>query len=160
MELHLTGKNLYIVNKKPQQVDKVENIDTVLNLKNQNNNILELGQIDLEQDIYACLYCKKLKNITFIVHKEVVFSASLIMAEEAQFETVLKLIREARPDLKLSEQNAKINRYATLLVEKLQEGVSVTIIDTKEEADIKCCPVCGVQCDPNIPYCMECGASV
>jgi len=160
MQLHLNGKNLYIVKKKPQQDDIIEIISNVLKLKDKEGNILKQGQIDLQQDTYACLYCRQLKNITFIVCKEGVFSASLIMAEETQFEAVLKLIGEACPTLEPSEQNAKINGYAASLVEKLQEGVTVTIMDTKEEESIKCCPVCGMQCDPNIPYCMECGASV
>lgn len=160
MELRLTKKNLYIVNKKPQQLEEIEILDADLKLKNKDRSLLEQGHINLEKDLYACLYCRKLKNITFIIKKDMAFSSSLIMEEETQFEAVLNLIRETRPDLKLSEQNAKINIYATSLVEKLQEGVSVTIIDTKEDADIKCCPVCGMQCDPNIPYCMECGAAV
>ncbi len=160
MQLNLVGRNLYIVNKKPQLVAKIESIGTVINIMDVEENIVEHGQIDLQQDLYACLYCKQLKNITFIINSERVYSASIIVGEEFQFDDVLQLIREAYPELELSEQNAKINGYAASLVEKFQEGIAVTIVDMKEENEVKCCPVCGMQCDPNIPYCMECGASV
>ena len=160
MELLLTGKNLYIVNKKPQNVLRIENSGTNLYIKNSENTILNEGKIDLSEDVYTCLYCKQIKNIIFIIKKDTVFSASLILAEESAFNSALILIKTACPALELSEQNAKINGYAASVVEKLQEGVSVKIMETKEEKSIKCCPVCGMQCDPNIPYCMECGASV
>ena len=160
MELLLTGKNLYIANKKPQKVQRIESNGTELYIKNEENEILEAGKIDLGKDLYACLFCRQIKNITFIVQKETAFSTSLILAEEKEFNDALGLIRNACPTLEFSEQNAKINGYAASVVEKLQEGVSVKIMETKEEQSIKSCPVCGMQCDPNIPFCMECGAPV
>lgn len=155
----LNGRNLYIVNKKPQMVEKIETKDTVLILRNGMDGILENGMLEFKRNVYACLFCKQLKNITFIINEGKVFSGSLIMAEEAQFETVLQMIKEAYPQIQMSEQNTKINGYAASVVEKLQEGVAVALVENKEE-QIKCCPVCGMECDPNIPYCMECGASV
>lgn len=160
MKIALKGKNLYIVDKKSQQAEKVEVQGTVLMLQDKEGMVLEHGKLDLKQDLYVCLYCRKLKYISYIVNKGRVFAASFIMEDEEQFEMTLKIITEACPEMKLSEQNAKISAYAKSLVEKLQEGVAVTVIDTKKETDVKCCPVCGMQCDPNIPYCMECGASV
>lgn len=160
MEVVLNGKNFFIVDKKPQAVGRVYNQESILLVKDDEGKILEHGELNLRKDLYACLYCKRLKNITFIVKRDRVFSASLLIADEMQFESVLRLMREASPELELSEQNAKINGYANSLVEKLKEGVEVTIMDTKEESAIKYCSVCGMQCDPNIPYCMECGASV
>lgn len=160
MQLKLMGRNLYIVNKKSQLVAKIEFMGTVINIVDVEGKVVEQGQIDLQQDLYACLYCKQLRNIIFIISGETPCSVSLIMGEDSQFDDVLQRIRKAHPALEISEQNAKINGYAASLVEKLQEGIAVTIIDTKEENVVKCCPVCGMQCDPNIPYCMECGASV
>ena len=160
MEMLLNGKNLYIVDKKPQQAERVEIQGTVLTIKDKEGKVLEHGQLDLKQDLYACLYCRQLKYISYVVNGDRIFAASLIMEEEGQFKTILKSIAEVCPELELSDQNAKINAYANFLVEKLQEGAIVTIMDTKEEQDIKCCPVCGMQCDLNIPYCLECGASV
>ena len=160
MKVSLTGKNLYIANKKPQSVISIESVDEVLLLKGEQGSVLIEGEINLRKDIHACLYCKQLKNITFIINKDTACSTSLLVAENELFETILDMIREANPTLELSEQNAKINGYAASIVAKLQEGVTVTIMDTKEETSIRCCPVCGMQCDPNIPYCMECGAAV
>lgn len=160
MEVVLSGKNLFIIDKKPQIAGRIYNQEAILLFKNDEGEVLEHGKLDLQRDLYACLYCKQLKNITFIVKKDSAFAVSLIVADEIQFESVLRLIREACPELELSEQNAKINGYVNSLVEKLKEGVAVTIMDTKEESAIKYCSVCGMQCDPNIPYCMECGASV
>ena len=160
MKVSLTGKNLYIANKKPQSVTSIERVDEVFMLKDEQGYLLTEGEINLKQDIHACLYCKQLKNITFIINKDTAFSTSLLVAEDALFETILGIVKEANPALELSEQNVKINGYAASVVAKLQEGVTITIMDTKEETGIKCCPVCGMQCDPNIPYCMECGAAV
>ncbi len=165
MKLQLSGKNLYIVNKKPQAAVEIEISSATVFLKNEKSEILAYGEIHLEKDIYACLFCRQLRNITFVVKREGnsnekgIFSGALIIADEAQFEAVLKFLQGACPALILSEQNAKINGYAGSVVEKLQEGTTVTIMETKEEK-VKCCPVCGMECDPNIPYCMECGAPV
>lgn len=160
MSVYLQGKNLYIVNKKPQLVAKVEFEASVLRMLDEKANLLESGKIDLGQSVYAGLYCKQLRNITFIINGESPYSVSLIIAEDSKFDEVLQLIKTACPSLELIEQNAKINGYAASVVEKLQEGVTVKILETKEEEKVKCCPMCGMQCDPNIPYCMECGASV
>lgn len=159
MELLLTGRNLYIADKKAVKTDKFKIEGMTVEILS-GEEILSKGKIDLGKDAYACLFCKQLKNITFIIQKAEVYSTSLIMADESEFEKILEQIKMAYPALELSEQNAKINGYAASVVEKLQEGIMVTIMDTKQEARIKYCPVCGMQCDPNIPYCMECGASV
>ena len=160
MQLRLVGRNFYIVNKKPQSVAKIESTGTTIKIMNVEGNIVEQGQIDLQHHLYACLFCKQLRNITFIIKGKRIYSTSLIMGEGSQFNDVLQLIEKAYPELEISEQNVKINGYAASLVEKLQEGIAVTIMDTKEENVVKCCSVCGMQCDPNLPYCMECGASV
>lgn len=164
MELQLKGKNLYIVDKKPQLLYKVENNGVCILLKSEKDEILQRGSIRLEEDVHVCLYCRRLKNITFVVKRgknfeEEIFCGTMILAEEEQFEKILEMITTACPKLQMSEQNAKINGYAVSVLEKLKEGITVTIMETKEEK-VKCCPVCGMECDPNIPYCMECGVPV
>ena len=71
----------------------------------------------------------------------------------------MSFVKEVFPMLEFSEQGKKINGYASSLVEKLEAGITVTIIETKDVKEIFC-PECGMQCDSNIPYCLECGASV
>ncbi len=159
MNLRLDGRNLYIVNKKPQTVVDIEVHGEILFLKNDKGVLLENSEINLKKDIYACLFCRQLKNITLIVKGKNVFSGALILADDVQFEAVLDMIKKEVPELELHEQNAKINGYAASVVEKLLEGTNVAIMETKE-VTVKCCSVCGMECDPNIPYCMECGAAV
>lgn len=151
--MKLLGKNLYIANKKAQQVQEIE-------IKGETLEIVSMEAIDLSKETYACLYYGQLKTIVFIVQRESAFMASLVLEDKNQFEELLKQLKSACPSLELSEQNAKINGYAMSVVAKLNEGVAVKILETKEEEKVKCCPECGMQCDPNIPYCMECGASV
>lgn len=151
-ELLCKGKNLYIENKKPRSFQKLE---------------IKSGKIYVDEkevlsggEIYACLHYDKLKNITFIVRGIKVYSVTFFVGDEKQFIKFLDLICRAMPGIRVSAQNKKINGYASAIVAKLQEGIETEIIDTKDEEEITCCPVCGMQCDPNIPYCMECGAAV
>lgn len=158
--MRLLGKNLYIANKKAHQVHEIEINGAKLYAKNEKQQIFQAGEIDLSKEVYACLFYRHLNTIVFVVQKDIAYMVSVILAEKEQFEQLLEQIRAACPSLELSEQNAKINGYAMSVVAKLNEGVAVKILETKEEAKVKCCPECGMQCDPNIPYCMECGASV
>lgn len=151
-ELLCSGRNLYIKNKKPQNFEKIE-------IKNGMIFIDERGVLSSEE-IYACLHYDKLKNVTIIVRGAEIYSATFLFEEEKNFRAFLALINKQLPKIKVSEQNKKINGYASALVAKLQEGIETAIFDNKDEEDIACCPVCGMQCDPNIPYCMECGAAV
>lgn len=145
-------KNLYIENKNPHRFEKLA-IET--------GKILTDGrEVVCGRDIYACLYCEKLKNITFIVRGEEVKVSSFIFDDEDGFQMFLTMIRKELPEILMSEQNRKITGYAFAVAEKLRIGIETTIIASKDEETVSCCPVCGMQCDPNIPYCMECGSEV
>jgi len=157
MILSQKGKNLYIVDKTPQMVRQIE-VNKDAAVLSGPDGILNKGIIDLQKELHACLFCRQLNNITFITKSADIYSSSLILSEEKDFEEILKQLKTVAL-VELSEQNAKINGYAASVVEKLKEGITVTIMETKEEK-IKCCPVCGMQCDPNIPFCMECGTPV
>lgn len=151
MNVICNGRNLCIVNKKTETFNRVFIEEGVLYVSNEQTAIGE---------IYACLYCEELKNITIVVRGKEIFKIALIFENIDNFEEVLKMLKTNLTSVEISTQNIKINGYAQALVEKLQEGIAVTIIDTKEDKSIMYCPDCGVQCDPNIPYCMECGASL
>lgn len=150
MSLLITGKNLWIVDKKPQDVSEINYAEGVLFIGKEQIRIKE---------IYAALYCKEIRNITFIVQNAEIHRMTLVLETNELFEHVFAYIKENCEELSFSEQGKKINGYAASLVEKLEEGITVTIIETKEAKEIFC-PECGMQCDPNIPYCLECGASV
>lgn len=159
MVLTVTGNGIFIVNKKSQKLCGISAEGTTLFFQGEDGVSLEGGVVCVN-DIFACLYSLELRNVTFVIKGNEIEKITAILSDTSKFEQVIQLIKDTFPMLDMSEQNRKINGYATSLVEKLKEGVAVTIMGTKEKDEIKYCPECGMQCDPNIPYCMECGAVV
>ena len=145
--------SLYIVNKVPKKFDKVELTEKAILIKEAD------AEIPVDK-IHVCLYSETLKNITLIVCADEIYKASLVMDTPEQFAGTLNLLKNAYKNVEFSEQNKKINGYATALVEKLNAGIELTIVDSSDTVKVPICPECGMQCDPSIPYCMECGASV
>ena len=144
--------SLYIVNKIPKKFKEV----------NVNGQKILIGGAETEipvDKIHVCLYCETLKNITIIVCAEEIYKASLVMDTKEQFEETLNLLKSTYKNVEFSEQNKKINGYATAL-EKMRDGIELTIVDSTDTVKVPICPECGMQCDPSIPYCMECGASI
>lgn len=150
--MKLSGRNLWIVDKKPQALSDIEYTEGVLCIGQE--------QIQANREVYAALYCTELRNITFIVQNEKIHQMTMVLDTNENFEAVFQFIKNACPKLEFSEQGKRINGYASSLVEKLEEGITVTIIETKDNEKLIFCSECGMQCDPNIPYCLECGASV
>ena len=144
--------NYCIVNKKPQQFQTIE--------FGEQNLIIENKTSVAVKEIYACLHCEELRNITLIVKSDQVYNVTLVFEDVKKFQKILKSLQESYPTMEVSQQNKKINGYAAAVIEKLSEGIENGIVDTKEQDNIKYCPICGMECDPNIPYCMECGAEV
>ena len=145
--------SLYIVNKIPKKFSEIEvNTEAIL--------IKEADAAIPVDKIHVCLYCETLKNITIIVCGEEIYKASLVMDTKEKFEEILKLLKDTYKTIDFSEQNKKINGYATALVDKMKVGIELTIVDSTDTVKVPICPECGMQCDPSIPYCMECGASV
>ncbi len=149
--------NRFILEKKPSVFEKMVKEENVLHF--QNEELLIEGSVVLDE-IYACLYCKELKNITLLIKGEQIQKITLLFGNEMEYEQCLNLMKACGKKFRISEQNNKINGYGAALFEKLKEGIAVTIMDTKQEKEVLMCPMCGVQCDPNIPYCMECGACI
>ena len=86
-------------------------------------------------------------------------TVALILNDET-FTGVLGFLQANCKNVSFSEQDKKINGYATALVEKMKDGIELTIVDSTDTVKVPICPECGMQCDPTIPYCMECGASI
>ena len=145
--------SLYIVNKIPKKFDQIEVNEKAILIKEAD------AQIPVDK-IHVCLYCETLKNITIIVCADEIYKASLVMDTKEQFDDTLKLLKDSYENIDFSEQNKKINGYATALVDKLRVGIELTIVDSTDTVKVPICPECGMQCDPSIPYCMECGASI
>jgi len=145
--------SLYIVNKIPKKFDAIKADEKAI--------LIEEAGVKISVDkIHVCLYCETLKNITIIVCADEIYKASLVLDTKEQFENTLKLLKATYKSVDFSEQNKKINGYATALVEKLTVGIELTIVDSSDTVKVPICPECGMQCDPSIPYCMECGASI
>ena len=145
--------SLYIVNKVPKKFGKVEVTEKAILIKDAD------AEIPVDK-IHVCLYCEALKNITIIVCADEIYKASLVMDSKEEFDKTLKLLKDTYTSIEFSEQNKKINGYASALVEKMRDGIELTIVDSTDAVKVPVCPVCGMQCDPSIPYCMECGASI
>ena len=145
--------SLYIVNKIPKKFNKIEVSEKMISIK-------EVETVIPVDKIHVCLYSETLKNITIIVCADEIYKASLIMDTKEDFENTLKLLKDTCKAVDFSEQNKKINGYATAVVEKMKVGIELTIVDSTDTVKVPICPECGMQCDPTIPYCMECGASV
>lgn len=145
--------SLYIVNKIPKKFDAISADEKKILIKEAE------AKIPVDK-IHVCLYCETLKNITIIVCADEIYKASLVMDTKEAFEDTLKLLKDTYKNVEFSEQNKKINGYATALVEKMKAGIELTIVDSTDTVKVPICPECGMQCDPSIPYCMECGASV
>ena len=143
--------SLCIIDKKPQQFQEIK-----LDEKIMIGDKIEINP----NEIYTCLYFEDLKNITFIVKGSSPYCATLLLKETNEYKKILKSLQERYKTVLFSQQDKKINGYAGAIVDKLREGIETGIVDAVVETDIKCCPVCGMECDPNIPYCMECGAEV
>lgn len=151
-EIVFGGKNIFIKNIKTQFFRKIA-------FENGKIYVDGVEEILYEQ-IYACLHNDKLRNISFIVKSDEFYSSVFVFENEKYFKECLEVIFREMPEMKISAQNKKINGYTAALLAKLEKGIEVEIIDTKEEGNIVECPVCGMQCDPKIPYCMECGVEI
>ena len=145
--------SLYIVNKIPKKFNEIEVNEKEILIKEAE------AAIPVEK-IHVCLHSETLKNITIIVCADKTYKASLVMDTKEQFEKNLNLLKFTCKTVEFSEQNKKINGYATAIVDKLKAGIELTIVDSTDKVKVPICPECGMQCDPSIPYCMECGASI
>lgn len=108
-------------------------------------------------DVYTCMYCEEVKNITMILTD--CTKITFLFDSKNEFMNMIQLLQR-QDKFSIVSQNKKINSYATAIIEKKKEGIDMEIISQTEKKNVKYCPVCGMECDPNIPYCMECGAEV
>lgn len=159
MKLTLNGRNLVIKDQKATTFHEIELTDEMLMVLDEQGAALAEGTI-VAEEVHACMYCEMLRNITWILVGEEIEKITMAFEKKEEFSQVLKTIRGTYKSLEISEQNKKINGYATALVEKMKAGIELHIVESSDEVKVPICPVCGMQCDPDIPYCMECGASV
>ena len=125
--MELQGRNLWIVDKKPQALSDI----------NYSGHKLYIGKESFAmREVYAALFCTELRNITFITQNDKVHQMTLVLETAELFESVFQYLKNNCPELEFNEQGKKINGYAASLVEKLEEGITVTIIETKDVKEI------------------------
>lgn len=157
----MTKRNFLLINRKPQEFEKVLLGKKGIILQSTDGKVLDNGIMVLDDTVRAMLYCEEVRNLTFLVTKPGAYAIeTLIFADEDHYKKVLQEIQQKFPRLERSPQNKKLNRYAERLMEKLRDGQDVRIVDAIKESDMIICPECGVQCAPGTPYCMECGAEL
>jgi len=99
MELLLSGRNLWIVDKKPQAL---MNIDC-------SGEELRIGAECFKiNDVYAALFCTELRNITFVIQSDKVHQMSLVLETVELFEKVFQYIKDNCPSLELASRERKL----------------------------------------------------
>ena len=159
MQLQFEGRNICILNKKPELFNEVFLIKDRFIFKSAEGSILSVGAV-AGNHILACLHCEQLRNITILSNDGEYKKITFVLDNKDNFQQLLDLFEAVCPEENMSAQDKKINGYTTALVEKLKDGIKLTIVETKEKEFVILCPVCGMECEPGIPYCMECGANV
>lgn len=156
----LQGRGTQVLHKKASPFASVEVAEDGLRLIDRDGEILYPGYAGEQNEIVAWLYADRQKNLTMIVQKPDPDMMTLLFVKEEDYKHVKELLKRAFPDAVWSKQNEKINGYASTLVEKLKEGTTLRVIDAIDEEEMLRCPVCGMQVEPGMAYCMECGAEL
>ena len=153
------GKCTYILNKKAYPLKTICYTNEKLAIIGKDEKYLKPGSIT-EKQIYACMYCDKIRNLTVLLKKPQPMSLMMVFKENETYAKTKKVLKNFVSHRPFSRQNEKIVSYASNVVEKLQQGVELLIVDAIDKNEIVSCPVCGMQCNPGDPYCMECGAEL
>ncbi|MBQ6622379.1 MAG: hypothetical protein IJH75_06055 [Mogibacterium sp.] len=160
-KIQCPGRNHLLINRRPGLFGAVTFGGRGLILTDEAGRVPDNGIIVMDGSVYVCLYCDAVRNITLLIDRPGQYRiTTLLFAQEESYRAVLAGMRAAWPELRFSEQNLKINRYAERVLEKLREGTRLEIRDAVREEDVVYCPECGVQCEPGMAYCMECGAEL
>lgn len=156
----LQGRGTQVLHKKAAIFTVIEVKEGGLRLMNSEGEVLYPGEAGNQNEVFAWLYADRQKNLTMIVRKPDPDMMMLLFMKEEDYEKVKTLLMQSFPDAVWSRQNEKIGGYASTLVEKLKEGTSLQVIDAVDEEDMLRCPECGMQVEPGMAYCMECGAEL
>ncbi len=144
---------LYIVNKKAQEFEGLKVIKKIV--------LIEGADARFSTDkVRVCLYCELLRNITLVIDAGECYKLTFLMENDQKFQEMLAILKEACKNTEIVEQNKKINGYASGLVKKIKAGMEIDVRQSTDKVNVPICPECGMQCDPDIPYCMECGAMI
>lgn len=155
-----TGKNYHIVDKKAQFLQELAVGDGWFLARGEDGAVLVPGIIRGGEQVYGILFCDSLRNLTLVLRTPAVHIVTLIFVEEAAYEEAKALLKTLFQGKRFSAQNFKINSYARSIAEKLADGVELQIVDAVFAESVVVCPECGMQCEPGMAYCMDCGAEL
>ena len=152
--------NFLLINRKAQKFSEVTMMKSGMVFRDAEGKVLDYGVLMLNRDVRVCLYCDEVRNLTFLVAKPGEYAiVTVISGQEGMYRRMRDALKRF-PELQLSPQNRKINRYAERLLEKLKRGEEIRVVDEVRKEDMVVCPECGVQCPVGTTYCMECGAEL
>ena len=156
----MINTNYLIINRKPVAFDTLEIAGGEAVFMDADGIPLDEGVIELDETIYAALYCDEVRNVTLVVAKtssqDVV---TILWRDEKSYQESKRLIEDAL-DIEMSKQNIKLNRYAESIAEKLAIGVELKVTDAMDNSEMVECPECGMMNLKGSPYCMDCGADL
>lgn len=156
----MLNSNYLIINKNAQEFKEIKMAGKTAIFLDASGNVINHGTIELNETVYAALYCDDVFNVTLVIDngtkQDVV---TILWATELGY-TDCKHSLEECLDIRLSRQNIKLNRYAEDIAEKLSNGVKLLVVDAPIETDMVECPECGMMSPKGTPYCMDCGAEL
>lgn len=156
----MLDSNYLIMDRKPQRFSTMRIAGKTVIFLDSDGKPLNYGVFSLDESIYAALYCDEVRNVTLVRDKDGVQTViTMLWLTEEGYRDGIKTL-EAVLEMRFSEQNTRINRYAEAIAEKLALGVRLRVADAVDESEMAVCPECGTLNPPGSMYCMDCGAEM
>ena len=155
--------NYLIINRQAQPFAEIRMAGKTAIFLDASGAVLNSGTLNIGEGIYAALFCDEVQNVTLVINHDGVQTVETILWQtSAAYLAGKKQLGEllAENDVRMSNQNKKLNRYAEEIAKKLADGVELIVIDAKKESELVECPECGMQSPKGTPYCMDCGAEL
>lgn len=156
----MINTNYLIINRKPVAFDALEIAGGEAVFMDADGIPLDDGVIELDESVYAALYCDEVRNVTLVLAKTSAQDVvTILWRDEGAYQESKRLFEDAL-ELEMSKQNIKLNRYAESIAEKLAIGVELKVTDALDNSEMIECPECGMMNLKGSPYCMDCGADL
>ena len=126
----------------------------------ENGKPVDFGVLQLQESLYAAVYCDEVRNITFITDRDGIHDVvTLLWHTDEGYRAGFDSLKAAAGKT-FYRQNKKLNRYAESIAEKLDIGVRIRVTDAVDESAMTVCPECGTLNPKGTPFCLDCGAEL